>query len=363
MTNLSEIQISADALRHNLDSLKILVPPGAKVAAVVKGNAYGHGLREIVGLLDGHVDYFQVDDIDELRALRAITKTPALVLGYIPRSQVKEAIELEAELALYDLDRLPEMAGARVHLKIDALLGRQGILPNQVDSVLAALQKHSSIELTGVYGHYANIEDTTDLTHALAQKETFDGAFERVNGVFPNAARHLSATSGLLTMEPDGNCLIRLGIGLYGLYPSGPLARTHASLNLCPVMRWVSHVAQVKTLPAHHPVGYGLTYITPRETKIGIVPQGYADGYDRGLSNCGEVLVAGQRCPVLGRVAMNMFAIDLTPAPAARAEDEVVLLGDQGDHRITAEEIAARIQTINYEIPTRVSSSLPRTVK
>ena len=127
-------------------------------------------------------------------------------------------------------------------------------------------------------------------------------------------------------------------------------------------MRWVTHLAQVKTLPTGHAVGYGLTYRTTRPTLVGIVPQGYSDGYDRGLSNVGEVLVHGQRCPVVGRVAMNMFAVDLSAAPDARSEDEVVLLGAQGEERITAEEIAAKLGTIAYEVVARVSPLLPRVV-
>jgi alanine racemase len=119
-------------------------------------------------------------------------------------------------------------------------------------------------------------------------------------------------------------------------------------------------LAQVKTLPAGHPVGYGLTYVTWKETRVGIVPQGYSDGFDRGLSNVGEVLVQGRRCPVIGRVAMNMFAVDLSRAPDAKMEDEVVLLGSQGADRITAEEIAAKIGTINYEVVARIAHGLPR---
>jgi alanine racemase len=125
-------------------------------------------------------------------------------------------------------------------------------------------------------------------------------------------------------------------------------------------MRWVSRLAQVKVLPPRHPVGYGLTYITSRETRIGIVPQGYADGVDRGLSNTGEVLVGGVRCPMIGRVAMNMFAVDLTGVPHARAEDEVVLLGSQAGEMVSAEEIALKLGTINYEVVTRISPLLPR---
>jgi len=216
------------------------------------------------------------------------------------------------------------------------------------------------VELVSAYAHFANIEDTTDLGHAFDQVDAFDACWELLRSQgWPDVGRHLSATSGAMTID-KGNSLVRLGLGLYGMYPSASLARRHADLDLQPAMRWVSHLAQVKTLPAHHPVGYGLTFITPREMRIGIVPQGYADGYDRGLSNSGEVLVHGTRCSVLGRVAMNMFAVDLTSASDAVAEDEVVLLGTQGSERITAEEIASRLGTINYEVTTRISSQLPR---
>ncbi len=364
--NLSEVRLSASALRHNLAALRTLVPSGAKVAAVVKGNAYGHGMREVVQILDGLVDYFQVDDLDELRLLRTVTQLPVLLLGYVPRDSVQEAVDLGAELAVYDTERLGEMRGARVHLKIDALLGRQGTLPSQVSEIVERIRT-SGAELVGVYGHYANIEDTTDLGHAYAQRSVFDEAHALVEMAgYPGIARHLSATSGLMTMETPSTRpidVVRLGVGLYGLYPSEALARTHASLDLKPAMQWVSHLAQVKTLPAGHPIGYGLTFVTDREMRIGIVPQGYSDGFARSLSNCGEVLAGGSHCRVLGRVAMNMFAIDLSSVPTAKSEDEVVLLGEQGPERITAEQVASQSDTINYEVTTRVSPLLPRIVK
>lgn len=360
--SLSEIQIDAEALRHNVRAFRSLASPGADLVVVVKGNAYGHGLEPVVKALEAEVDGFQVDDLDELRALRKLTGKRALVLGYVAQAELSEAAELGGELALYDLGRLPEMAsrGIPVHLKIDALLGRQGILPRDLAGFLETAQAYPDLQVLAAYGHFANIEDTTDLNHAQAQMETFDGAFEELRNVWPKIGRHMSATSGMMTVEA-GNTLVRLGVGAYGMYPSAPLARRHEELGLRPVMRWVSHLAQVKRLPARHPVGYGLTYVTPREMPIGIVPQGYSDGFDRGLSSVGEVLVHGRRCAVLGRVAMNMFAIDLTEAPDAVAEDEVVLLGAQGDQRITAEEIASKLGTINYEVTTRVSPLLRRT--
>ena len=371
MIPLSEIQLSQSALTHNIQALKTLMPSGAGFVGVVKGNAYGHGLPEIVTLLEDQVDAFQVDDVEELAALRRVSGKRTLVLGYVPSGAIEEAVQLGAELAVFDRHRLPDLqraaeklgVRAKIHLKLDALLGRQGLLPDEIPGFMDCLKEYPSLEVVALYGHFANIEDTTDLTHANAQVEIFDRVYGSLKSAgLAHVGRHLSATSGLLVYEPNaaGNDLVRVGIGVYGMYPSLSMARTHARLELQPVMRWVTRLAQVKAIPAGHPVGYGLTFVTWRPTLIGIVPQGYSDGYDRGLSNAGEVLVHGRRCPIVGRVAMNMFAVDLTHAPEAKAEDEVVLLGDQGDDRLTAEEIGARLGTINYEITTRVSPLLPR---
>jgi len=368
--SLSEVQIDRDQLVRNVRALRGIAEPGVAAIAVVKGNAYGHGLAEIVQALEEEVDGYQVDDIEELRALRAVSAKRTLVLGYVGKDDIDEAIRLGAELAIYDTERLPNLVEAarrhrvrpKVHLKIDALLGRQGVLPDALPPVVEVLGACEEIELASAYAHFANIEDTTDLGHAFDQLETFESCWNALRSSgWPDLGRHISATSGLMTVD-KGNDLVRLGLGIYGMYPSAALARSQAELVLQPVMRWVSRLAQVKTLPARHPVGYGLTFITPRPMQIGIVPQGYADGYDRGLSNSGQVLIRGVRCSVLGRVAMNMFAVDLTYVPEAAPEDEVVLLGKQGDDRITAEEIASRLGTINYEVTTRVCPLLPKRI-
>ncbi len=365
--NLSEIQIDSKALIENYRSLRSLISPQEKVAVVVKGNAYGHGLDEVCSVLEPYADYFQVDDLDELLRVRAVSHKRVLVLGYVPRCSLPEVIAFGAELGLFDMETLGALVEtglpAKVHIKVDALLGRLGTLPSQLDALIEELAKHPQIEVRGVYAHFANIEDTTDLTHALAQAEVFDEAAAKVRARYPIAKRHISATSGAMTVEQDNaRDLVRLGIGIYGLYPSAPLARTHSDVGLKPVLRWVTHLAQVKELPAKHPVGYGLTYVTPRPMRIGIVPQGYSDGFDRGLSNSGDVLVGGRRCPVLGRVAMNMFAVDLSAVPEVKTEDEVVLLGGQGQERIDAEEIATKLGTINYEVTSRICPLLPRIV-
>jgi alanine racemase len=338
------------------------------VAAVVKANAYGHGLAEVVGVLEPQVDAYQVDDLDELRNLRRWTEKRALVFGYVPDDEVEEALSLGCELTVFGPDRLraigraAEKLGrkAKVHVKVDALLGRLGVLPEQIAGMVEALKVEAWIEPVAAYAHYANIEDTSDPSHAVRQEQVFNGCFGAIQAAFPRVGRHLSATSGLMTREWPGsaNGMVRLGVGVYGLYPSGPLAVSHAGIGLRPVMRWTSRLAQVKVLPTGHPVGYGLTYVTERETRVGVVPQGYSDGFDRGLSNRGFVLVGGVRRPVIGRVAMNMFMVDLSACPAPRAGDEVVLLGRQGGEEITAEEVAETLDTINYEVVARVSPLL-----
>lgn len=369
--SVAQVQVSASAIRYNLAALGKLLPPDVEVAAVVKGNAYGHGLEQVTPVLEPMVDAFQVDDLDELRALRKLTQKRALVFGYVPSEDLEEALALDGEIAVYDAERLEALAkvaqkgqGGKVHLKVDALLGRLGVAPSELPAFLDALRHAKGIEVVSCYAHYANIEDTEDPTHALRQETVFEACYQQVRQAFPRVKRHLSATSGLMARERTGvlNDMVRLGIGLYGLYPSGPLAKSFAQLGLRPVMRWVTEVAQVKRLSKGHPVGYGLTCVLDKDSIIGIVPQGYSDGYDRGLSGCGEVLVRGIRRPVLGRVAMNMFAIDLSAAPGAQQGDEAVLLGEQGEDRITAEEIAEKLGTINYEVVARVSPLLPRVV-
>ena len=229
------------------------------------------------------------------------------------------------------------------------------------------MKKCQHIRVQAVYCHFANIEDTSDFSHAQKQIEVFEKVVNvfRKNG-FEKIQTHMSASSGIMVYEngQENSDFIRPGLSLYGMWPCEELKKKldSASFYLKPVMRWVSHIAQVKTLPAGHSIGYGLTFVTSRPTKITVIPQGYSDGYDRGLSNKGEVLIGGTRCQVLGRVAMNMFVVDVSPLETVGAEDEVVLLGNQGNETISAEEIAEKIETINYEITTRISPLLRRII-
>jgi len=372
---LSYLEISNGNLIHNFKTLRDFLDGKTKIVSVVKANAYGHGQDEVVEILEPLTDYFGIDDIEELRRLRAVSKKPALVLGYVAKEELEEAVELDAILVVYDLeragilDKIGKKTGRKVktHVKIDAALGRQGILVSEADFFAGELAKFENIEVEAVYAHFANIEDTSDFSHAQKQIEEFRKAVEifKENG-FGKIMSHISATSGVLAYDQDKGLsdIVRPGIGLYGMWPSEDLRKKLESgkLDFKPVMRWVSHVAQVKTLPPNYSIGYGLTYVTEVAMKVAVIPQGYSDGYDRGLSNKGEVLIGGTRCPVLGRVAMNIFVVDVSHLSGVKAEDEAVLLGGQGDEFITAEELAGKLETINYEITTRISPLLPRVV-
>ncbi len=368
-TPLSFIELSRENALHNVAQFRALVSPGTKIASVVKGNAYGHGMPEMIDILEPAVDYFQIDDMLELRELRKHSKKPTLVLGYVAKSEMEEAVRLGCELAIYDDERLPVLdrlaaeqgVRQRIHLKVDTFLGRQGVFPERVESFLEDLKRYPNIELAGIYSHFANIEDTRDFSHAQMQIDSFHQVSQLAG---PNVSTHISSTSGVLVYERDKgqNQIVRVGIGTYGMWPSEYMRLDNKQMELRPVMRWVTHLAQVKTVPVDYPVGYGLTYRTTRETQIAIVPQGYSDGYLRALSNQGRVLVRGQACPVLGRIAMNMFTIDVSHLPDLRAEEEVVLLGAQGSKRVSAESLAEAIGTINYEVTTQISPLLPRVV-
>ncbi len=370
---LTRIEISKDNVLHNFNALKNAVNKRTLIMSVVKGNAYGHGIAETVQILNDVTDWFGVISIEDIRTVRMYSDKPVMVLGYLADENLEEAVLLNTTFDVYSVDRLERLQALglkhskkiRVHLKIDALLGRQGFLINELKSVLARLPHYTQITLDGIYAHFANIEDTRDFSHAQKQIDLFEQAKKLVADAGYEVHTHISSTAGSLIYEnvKHQNDIVRFGIGLYGMWPSDYLrSDLEHALHLKPVMRWITKVAQIKTLPADHPVGYGLTHITDKETQIAVVPVGYYDGYDRGLSNKGNVLIDGTRCKVIGRVAMNMIVVDISHLKDVQAEDEVVLLGTQGDETITAEEIAKHIDTINYEVTTRINPLLPRQI-
>ena len=370
---LTWIEIDASAIGKNLDAFRSVVTPGTAVMAVVKANAYGHGIEVVAPIAAQHADWLGVNNLEEALAVRDLgIEKPVAILGHTEIDRLDYVISGEFRQVLYRQDiavalsRFAKERGttARVHLKVETGTHRQGVALANLESFIKELLALSHLEIEGVYTHFANIEDTLDPTFAQFQIDEFRRALSIVNeaGARPSWI-HASATSGALLYPEMGFNMIRVGIGTYGIWPSRETqlaARERGRrITLTPALSWKTRIAQIKTISQGEFVGYGLTYQANHPMKIAILPIGYYDGYDRKLSNSGRVLVGGQAVPVIGRVMMNMIAIDVTDVDV-KPDDEVVLIGRQGKAEIRAEELAEKIGTIAYEVVSRINPGIPR---
>lgn len=369
------VEISESALRNNVAVFRRIAGDGRRLMAVVKSNAYGHGMIEVARIaLEAGADWLGVFSADEGLALRERgIDAPILVFGPTPEPALAAAVRRGLRLTMASvsaaraLARSPEAPGARVHLKIETGTNRQGLLAGELGDAIRALRKGGAA-IEGAYTHFADIEDTTEHAFAEKQKARFAEVLAQLaaDGVEIELP-HSACTAAAILFPETHHGLVRMGIGLYGLWPS---KETRVSANalgrdridLRPVMTWKTRIAQVKAVTAGDFVGYGRTFRSTRSTLLAVLPVGYADGYDRSLSNSAFAIVRGVRAPVLGRVCMNMTMLDVSDVPGAAEGDEVVLLGAQGDERVTAEDLARLASTINYEIVTRAAPCAPRVV-
>ena len=375
---LNWVEIDADAIRWNLKEFRRRVGPEVELGAVVKSNAYGHGMLEVAPVvLEGGATWLCVNNVDEALRLRTAGFTGRiLVLGYIPVDALDAVVEHRLRPIVYNretIDRLDGLAAdagvtVLVHLKIETGTHRQGVEEGDVAAFVERIAASKGLRLEGLSTHFANIEDTTDHTFAERQIATFSRVVERVRASGTDIpVVHAACSAATLLFTRTHLDLARIGIALYGIWPSKEtyvscLERGKQTLDLRPAMTWKTRVAQVKTVPEGDYLGYGCTFRTTRESRIAVLPVGYHEGYDRALSNAGHVLVRGRRAPVRGRVCMNMTLVDVTDVPGVSLEDEVVLLGAQGDEHLRAEQLAEWCGTIPYEILSRIHPSLPRVV-
>jgi alanine racemase len=381
---LNWVEIDASALRNNVaEFARRLEPatgagPRPLLGAVVKSNAYGHGMIDVARIAaHAHADWLCVNNADEGVSLRkAGLALPILVMGYVPLDALDAVVEHGLQPIIYNpetIDRLSTIASAHgatvgVHVKIETGTHRQGVLEREIPAFIERLNAAPGLKLSGVTTHFANIEDTTDHSFAESQMAAFARVSDAIAGLSREPfLRHNACSAAVLLFNRTHLDLVRVGISLYGLWPSKEtyvscLERGKPSLDLKPVLAWKTRIAQVKLVPEGGFVGYGCAWRATRPTRIAVLPVGYFEGYDRELSGLAHVLVRGKRAPVRGRVCMNMCMVDVTDIPAAALEDEVVLLGRQGDERITAEQLAAWRGTIAYEIVSRIHPSLPRVV-
>ena len=361
----TRIVVDLDVLGGNLRAIRAKV--GVPVMAIVKANAYGHGLVPVAHHLQAQgVEQLGVAFVEEGMALRRAGITvPILVLGGILGRQVTQLIQHDLEITVSSLDKLRKVEAAAerlgrkavVHLKIDTGMERIGVHSYSCGPMIEAAAASSWCTVKGVYSHLACADDPASPMTALQLERFLEACahFERIGAPMP--IRHLANSGGVLHYPQTWLDMVRPGIMLYGVLPD---PGAHRTVDVKPALSLISQVVYFKTVLAGHPVGYGATWAPPHDSHVVTVPIGYGDGYPRALSNCGEVLIRGQRRPIVGRLCMDQFMVDLGPDGSAYVEDDVVLIGTQGGETISVEDVAQRAGTIGYEILTRLNERVPR---
>ncbi|MBZ5497982.1 MAG: alanine racemase [Acidobacteriia bacterium] len=375
---LSWVEVSREAVTNNVRRFKAHVGREVKLAAVVKANAYGHGLLEASrAVLEAGADWLAVNSVDEAALLRgAGLQAPMICLAYVPLSSLEDAVALDVRLTVFNrvtVDRLGVITErlrrtARLHLKVETGTNRQGVCGEDLLRLAQAVHRHPNLTLEGLSTHYANIEDVTEHRFAEHQLSNFREACSLLahNGISV-PVKHTACTAAAILFPNTLFNLARVGIGLYGLWPSketkiSALQAGIALNELEPALTWKTRIAQIKMVPSGATIGYGCTDLATQDTRIAVLPVGYYEGYDRRLSSIGYVLIRGHRAPVRGRVCMNMIMVDVTNIPGTALEDEAVLLGRQQGDSVSAETLAGKIGSINYEVVSRINPQLPRIV-
>ena len=358
--SFNKIEISLPSLCHNFSQLQKRAD-NKPVLAMVKADAYGHGMVQCAqALAEQGADCFGVAEaVEGVKLRRAGITQPVLIMaGILPEIipalfayRLTPVVVDEFCLAELSSEALRQEQSIGVHLKVDAGMGRQGCLPARLESILRKINDLPGITLQGIMAHFPMADDpASSSTSAIAR--FFFQQLEKLGELLPrNIIIHLANSGGILYF-PVAHCdMIRPGIALYGCYPDGQQGAQHPeAIPLAPVMRFSSRIIQVKEVETGIGLGYGHSFITTRPTRIALIPVGYEDGYLRSLSNNGEALVHGSRVRVVGRISMNLTMLDVTDIDHPEPGDEVVLLGCQGENRITADEIASWMDTINYEV-------------
>ena len=371
------IETDLAALAGNVRAFLGRLGRGARLAAVVKADAYGHGAAIVApAALRAGASWLAVWGANEGLPLRAAVgpAAPIVLLGHTPPADFEDALRADLRLTLYDESAVPALAAAarragrkgRVHLKVETGTHRQGLDLPELLRLARRVAAEPDLVLEGLSTHFADIEDTTDHAFAEGQRAAFAAAYEALaaEGLRPSV-RHTACSAAAILFPETHLDMVRAGIGLYGLWPSretlvSARERGISGMQLRPVMSWRCLIAQVKDVPVGAYVGYGRTWRANRPTRVAVLPVGYFEGYPRVLGGRSHVLIDGRRAPVIGRVCMNMMMADVTDVPTARAGGVATLLGRDGDETLRADDLANWAGTIHYEIVARVGGAVPR---
>lgn len=378
MNEKTWVEISSQAFGSNIKTLKSILKRGVHFCAIVKSNAYGHDQDTIVRLASTEgIDHFGVDSVTEAIKLRKkLPNATIFILGYTPPERAGDIVVNNLIQTVYDEHFLEELSKAgsmlqktaKVNLKVETGTQRQGIDIKKIDSFLREVRrKERSIELAGISSHFASSEDPNKDQFTEQQLRDFEKALFIAHDLgFDPEYQHIACSGAAITNKETHGTLTRFGISMYGLWGSNKLMRKNRTskdaIDLKPVLSLKTKVAQIKDVPSGASIGYGCSFVTNHPIRIAVLPIGYYDGVRRGLSNKGEVLIHGQYCKILGTICMNMLMVDVSTIPNIKVGDTVTILGRDGMNTISAEEIAEKLGTINYEVTTQISPHLPRIV-
>lgn len=358
------VEVDAAALRHNLRAIQKAIPRGTGLMAIVKANAYGHGVDHVAAECARFgANWFGVANVHEAITLRKLgLKQPILILGAVLPGEMEEAVRRGFVLVISSIDEARQLAAvgrklkrkARAHFKVDVGMGRLGIWHEEATLAIALSRILAGLSVEGVMTHFPCSDEDAALTKRQWQN------FDRVRRVFPKLCAHVANSPSIFSAIPSLSHyeMVRPGIALYG---AGPTPESEPLLR--PVLTWKSRVSHIDDVPVGRTISYGSTYRLRREETHAVVAVGYADGYHRLLSNRTQVLINGKRCPQRGRVTMDQIIVDVSKAGAVKPGDEVVLIGRQGKEEITANEMARWAETISYELFTSITSRVMRYYK
>jgi len=365
-------EIDLTAIKHNIKILKNLIPENTKFMAVVKADAYGHGAVKVAQTaIQNGADMLGVARLHEAQELRnAGITAPILIFGFIFPDQAETVANLDLTATIYDPNIAKQLSiqackksiTITAHLKIDTGMGRLGILSNPKNESISKIKEIinlPNLDIQGIYTHFASA-DSLDKSYSENQINVFTDILNQLKrqGI-EFKTKHAANSAAIINFPQSHFDLVRAGLAMYGLYPNLAM-KNSGKINLKPALKLKAIITSMKKVPRGFNISYGMTYRTKNETTIATVPIGYADGFSRLLSSKGCMLVNGKRAPIVGRICMDQTVIDIGLMSDAKIGDEVVIIGSQGKETITAEEVALKASTINYEIVSSLTARVPK---
>ncbi len=371
MDNRTWVEINKKAILNNLKGYLSAMPDNAEVMPVIKANAYGHGQEIVMDIIAPFVNNVAVFTMEDALSIRAKYKdVNILVLNQVYLNELDLAIKNNIDITVANINTLKKIvvhskvSDILINLKIDTGLSRQGLQIDHIPDVLKILKQNPKANIVSIYTHLIGAENKEFDKYTEKQYHEINIWQDKLNknGYYPLV--HTSATSGYLMQDRMAFDIVRLGIGLYGLWPSNEVEESSSNMvKLTPVLSWKASITQVKNIKKGDTVAYDATFTATKDMKIGIVSVGYWDGIPRSLSNNGYMLVKGVKCKILGRVMMNMCVIDLSSVKSVKSGDTAAIIGQSQGLSISTEEFASLAGTINYEVITRINPSIKRIAK